>query len=72
MASPFTVLILCTGNSCRSIMAEALLRHLAGPRLRVLSAGSHPKGEVDVGALAALARHGVSTEGFAQQILGYF
>lgn len=63
MISPFTILILCTGNSCRSIMAEAILRQLAGDRLRVLSAGSHPKGAVDAGALATLERHGIGTDG---------
>jgi len=38
------VLIVCTGNSCRSILAEAIWRHLAGDRYEVASAGTHPKG----------------------------
>lgn len=63
MGSDSTILILCTGNSCRSIMAEAILRQQAGDRLRVVSAGSHPKGSVDAGALAVLRRHGIDVGG---------
>lgn len=61
------VLILCTGNSCRSILGEALLRHLGGDRFRVYSAGSHPVGRVNAGALATLARHGLPAEGYASK-----
>ncbi len=46
MEQPKRILILCTGNSCRSQMAEALLRHRAGGRLQVASAGSHPAGYI--------------------------
>jgi len=56
------VVILCTGNSCRSIMAEAIWRHLAGDRYEVQSAGTHPKG-VHPFTLRVLAERGVSTEG---------
>lgn len=44
-------------------MAEAILRHLAGHRLQVLSAGSQPREEVDAGALATLKRHDVPCDG---------
>ncbi len=49
------VLILCTGNSCRSHMAEGILRHLAGDLFDVHSAGSHPAGYVHPIAIEALA-----------------
>ncbi len=61
------VLILCTGNSCRSVLGEALINHLGGDRFQVFSAGSHPTGKVNENALATLARHGIPTEGFSSQ-----
>lgn len=57
------VLILCTGNSARSIMAEALINHRGGGRVRGHSAGSHPKPAPHPLALAALRSAGVPTEG---------
>ena len=63
MASRITVLFVCTGNSCRSQMAEALLRHEAGDRFEALSAGTRPAGVVQPIALATLEEMGVSTEG---------
>jgi arsenate reductase (thioredoxin) len=53
-----TVLFLCTGNSCRSQMAEGWLRHLAGDRFEAISGGTHPVG-VDPRAIAVMAEAGV-------------
>jgi arsenate reductase (thioredoxin) len=60
----FNVLFLCTGNSCRSILAEATFNHLAPPGWRAVSAGSKPTGKVHPRSLALLAREGISTEGY--------
>ena len=56
------VLILCTGNSARSQMAEGLLRHMAGDRMEVHSAGTRP-GHVRPEAIAALAELGIDIRG---------
>lgn len=61
------ILFLCTGNSCRSIIAEALLKSMAPAWMTVQSAGSHPAGQVNPRALAALAKAGVSTQGFSSK-----
>ena len=61
------VLVLCTGNSCRSVMAEALFRQLGEGRVQVFSAGSHPIGKINPGALATLKRHGLPTAGYQSQ-----
>jgi arsenate reductase (thioredoxin) len=53
------VLFLCTGNSCRSHMAEGWLRHLAGDRYESLSAGAKPAGYVHPLAIKAMAEVGV-------------
>ena len=57
------VLFLCTGNSCRSHMAEGLLRHLAGDRFTALSAGSNPSGYVHPKAIEVMNEVGISLEG---------
>lgn len=60
------VLFLCTGNSARSQMAEALLRHQAGDKYEVFSAGTKPEG-VDSRAVTALQGFGVSTEALSSK-----
>ena len=57
------ILFLCTGNSCRSILAEATFNHLAPPGWMAMSAGSKPMGTVHPRSLALLAREGISTAG---------
>lgn len=56
-----TVLVLCTGNSCRSQMAEAILNHDLAGQVRALSAGTRPQPRVAAGALEALAAAGLSS-----------
>lgn len=59
-----SILFLCTGNSCRSILAEATFNHLAPAGWRAVSAGSKPAGYVHPRSLALLASEGINTEGY--------
>ena len=58
-----TVLFLCTGNSCRSQMAEAFLRHMAGERFEALSAGLEPAAEIHPLAVRVMAENGLDLSG---------
>lgn len=58
------VLFLCTGNSCRSILGEAIFNHLAPAGWHAISAGSKPTGQVHPRSLSLLASEGITTEGY--------
>ena len=58
------ILFLCTGNSCRSILAEATFNALAPAGMKAMSAGSKPTGEVHPLSIALLKREGIPTEGY--------
>lgn len=58
------ILFLCTGNSCRSVLSEAIFNHLAPAGLKAISAGSQPAGKLHPRAVALLAGKGISTAGY--------
>ena len=62
-ARAYNVLFICTGNSARSIIAEALLNHVGHGRFRAFSAGSDPRGTVHPETLALLRRNGIDVTG---------
>lgn len=63
----FHILVLCTGNSARSILGEALVSHYGGGAVKGLSAGSTPTGRVHPAALATLGAHGLPTQGYSSK-----
>jgi protein-tyrosine-phosphatase len=64
MAESYNVLFLCTGNSARSIMAEAILNKVGAGKFRAYSAGSQPKGQVHAETVRLLQNLGYDTSGF--------
>jgi arsenate reductase len=69
---PFNVLFLCTGNSARSVMAEAILGKLGAGKFRAFSAGSQPKGRVHPEASQLLRSLGYDVSGFRSKSWGEF
>lgn len=66
------ILVVCTGNSCRSIIGEAVFNHLGGDRLQAFSAGTHPLGQINSGALELLRRKHLPTDSCQSQSLHEF
>ncbi|MGC3335881.1 arsenate reductase ArsC [Pseudomonas aeruginosa] len=61
------VLFMCTANSCRSILSEAMFNHLAPDGFEAVSAGSFPKGQVLPRSVTTLQQAGISTEGLSSK-----
>ncbi|EJN37762.1 protein-tyrosine-phosphatase [Pseudomonas sp. GM84] len=61
------VLFMCTANSCRSILSEAMFNHMAAPGFEAISAGSFPKGQVLPRSLTTLRQAGIATEGLSSK-----
>jgi protein-tyrosine-phosphatase len=69
---PKRVLFLCTGNSARSQMAEALLRHLGGGRFTAFSAGTAPRAQVNPDAIQTMKRNKIPPEGLLPKEVATF
>jgi len=69
---PPVILILCTGNSCRSHLAEGILQHALGPAWKVASAGSKPAGYVHPLAIRAMAEIGIDISSHHSKHLDQF
>lgn len=67
MSRPFNVLFLCTGNSARSVIAEAILNRIGEGKFRAWSAGSRPKGEVNPNTIKLLQGLGYDTSQFSSK-----
>jgi len=63
MSARYNILVLCTGNSARSILGEVLINALGGGEIQAFSAGSHPTGRVNPGAIEKLKNEGHDVEG---------
>src|ERR1700728_3467992 len=63
----YNVLFLCTGNSARSIMAEAILDRIGAGKFKAYSAGSHPKGEIHPRTIQLLKRLNYATDNFGSK-----
>lgn len=72
MPQHYNVLFLCTGNSARSIMAEAILNRKGAPAFRAYSAGSHPKGAVHPAALRQIQNAHLPTDGLRSKDMSEF
>jgi arsenate reductase len=72
LSKPRNVLVLCTGNSARSILGEALFNSLGNGRVRAFSAGSKPAGAVYPGAVRLLEREGIDPTGLRSKSWGEF